>query len=411
MRKDLISAVAVLALASCSNDSLVTDSPANTEAPIAFTVGQRNITRAANDLNENGYNDFGVFAYKVKSGEGVTPEQVMGNYKVAYTAANGETAASWDYVGKVNGQVTRYWDYSTAVTNFYAYAPYAAGTKLENNKIVVTSTAGYEATNDVIYAGTSVAKESGYGKKVLLQFKHVGAKVNVAFRENVPGYKVQLINVSTDDKSGIQLTPAIKTTSEGVDSYTSEDAKYNTTSKVTIDYSTLTSISTSTSTEGATTATTNLQFAIPSTTADGLVVYPTGENVTPQYNVLPEVPTNGTANYAVSPTTYYAVVQPTNPTTGFTLHISYKLIAEDNGEEIIVRDARAFIPASAVAWESNKAYTYNFTISNSSTGNTGGNVDTTSPDPTVGGLSPIVFDTPTITDYDSATISPSDTEI
>ena len=60
MKKVLFSAAAALALASCSNDSLVSDSPANNEAPIAFNVGQKNITRS-DQLEDNGYNDFGVW--------------------------------------------------------------------------------------------------------------------------------------------------------------------------------------------------------------------------------------------------------------------------------------------------------------------------------------------------------------
>lgn len=384
MKKILTCAVSALALASCSSDSLVSDSPVNNEAPIAFNVGQKNITRTTN-LEDAGYNDFGVFAYKVKIGEGATPELVMGNYKVAYTAAAGETPASWDYVGKVEGQVTRYWDYSTESTNFYAYAPYVSGTKFDATKktITVSSTAGYKANKDVIYAGKSVEKNNGYGKKVPLQFKHIGAKVNIAFRENVPGYKVQLIDVTTTENSGIQLTPAIRTGESSNYSYTK--GEYNEESNVTISYTkpgepTTNATAKKTSSE-------NLIFALPTNTE------------------LSE------SDYEVSTTTYYAVVQSDN-NPGFTLHVSYKLIAEDNKEEIIVRDARVFIPANMVKWESNKAYTYNFTISTSSTGNTGGTVDVSKPDvPTDPALNPIVFDTPTIVDYEAATLDPSDTQI
>ena len=98
----------------------------------------------------------------------------------------------------------------------------------------------------------------------------------------------------------------------------------------------------------------------------------------------------------------HAVVQSDN-NPGFTLHVSYKLIAEDNNEEIIVRDARVLIPANMVKWESNKAYTYNFTITTTGTGNTDGTVDVDSPIvPTDKALNPIVFDNPTISDYEAA---------
>ena len=376
MRKDFICAVAVLALASCSSDSMVGDSPVNNEAPIAFTVGQRNITRAetGDPLESKGYNDFGVWAYKVKSGETPASALVMGNYKVAYQAASGENPAAWNYAGVLVGQSLRYWDYSYDQTDFYAYAPYNADATISDKKITVSSTAGYEKTNDVIYAGTTVEK-ANYNNKVALQFKHIGAKVNVAFRENVAGYKVELIKVSTDN--GIELTPAIYDEGAATDKYTK--GSYSTTSSVVINYTTPTAPTTSataTATSGD-----NLKFALPTTTE------------------LSE------SDYVVSPTTYYAVVQPES-TTGFTLHISYKLIAEDNGEEITVKDARVFIPANQVKWESNKAYTYNFTITTSSTGSTGGTVDVDSPVvPTDKALLPIVFDEPTIVDYEAATPS------
>ncbi|SDQ10843.1 Fimbrillin-like [Prevotella sp. khp1] len=356
MRKILTYSVSALALASCSSDSLVSDSQVNNEAPIAFNVGQRNITRAVDDsknLEKNGYFDFGVFAYKVKSGEGATPELVMGNYKVAYTAAAGETPASWDYVGKVDGQVTRYWDYSTAVTNFYAYAPYVSGTKFDatNKTITVSSTAGYEAKNDVIYAGKSVEKDNGYGKNVPLTFKHVGAKVNIAFRENIDGYKVQLLNVETG--KGVVLKPT---------------GTYNATASVTINYGNPDEPTVNTSTAGS--SSDDLEFDIFS-------------------GNLPE---GADATYKASSTTYYAVIQPEKATNTFTLHVSYKLIADDNKEEIVVNDAIVTIPANQLEWKSNTAYTYNFTITDTA-------------------LSPIVFDTPTIVDYEAATLDPSDTQI
>ncbi|WP_198021245.1 fimbrillin family protein [Prevotella sp. RM4] len=379
MRKILTYAVSALALASCSSDSLVSDSPVNNEAPIAFNVGQKNITRTTN-LEDAGYNDFGVWAYKVKNGEPSFSALVMGNYKVAHTAAAGETPASWDYVGKVDGQVTRYWDYSTDSTNFYAYAPYASATEFNatNKTITVSSTAGYDAKNDVIYAGKSVDKENGYGKNVPLQFKHIGAKVNIAFRENVAGYKVQLIDVkdNTEAGKGIQLTPAVNDDTKTALDEKYTKGEYNEKSNVTISYTKPDAPTTNATAKK--TSNVNLIFALPTKTE------------------LSE------SDYEVSTTTYYAVVQSDN-NPGFTLHVSYKLIAEDNNEEIIVRDARVFIPANMVKWESNKAYTYNFTITTTGTGNTDGTVDVDSPIvPTDKALNPIVFDNPTISDYEAA---------
>lgn len=405
MRKILTYAVSALALASCSSDSLVSDSPANTQAPIAFNVGQKNITRVVDDsknLEKNGHYNFGVWAYKVN---GSTRQNVMANYLVGYNGTNGYPkdgvpASTWYYDG-LNSQILRYWDYSYPTTNFYAYAPYDANASFteENNTITVAATAGYKKTNDVIFAGKSVAK-AAYGKLVPLQFKHIGAKVNIAFRESVSGYKVQLINLKDDSEEGkgIQATPAVFDSSKSTpdDQYTK--GEYNEKANVTIDYTDLDNLITNAT--PTKTSDVNLNFDIPTEVSDnGLVSY-TNTKTNKTYNVLRE----GTdAKYVVSPTTYYAVVQSDN-NPGFTLHVSYKLIAEDNGEEIIVRDARVFIPANMVKWESNMAYTYNFTITTSSTGNTTGTVVEDSPVvPTDKALNPIVFDNPTISDYDNAT--------
>ena len=63
MKKTVFLAAAAVALASCSSDELVNNSAVN-EAPIAFNVGQKNITRGdavtPSKLEDAGYYDFGV---------------------------------------------------------------------------------------------------------------------------------------------------------------------------------------------------------------------------------------------------------------------------------------------------------------------------------------------------------------
>lgn len=396
--------VAVLALTSCSSDSLVGESPVNNEAPIAFTVSQRNTTRddasatTGDPLQSKGYTDFGVWAYKYKETSTTAGNAVMNNYKVEYTANSGKET-DWNYVG-VDNQIERYWDLSYNNTKFFAYAPFVATNATdkvtfdESTKTITVPASVNKAgiSKDFIYASTTEANSTH--DKVKLQFKHLGAKVNIAFRENVNGYKVELIDVKsgTEGESGIQLTPTVYDENAQT-KYTK--GNYTTGSGATIKFGE--TVEVTPVTVGATTSSDNLVFDVPT---DGLTAYP--ENTT-TYKVLPEVPTSGDAKYAVSPTTYFVVAQPSNTTTGFTIHVSYKLIAEDNGEEITVRDARVFIPADQVKWESNKAYTYNFTITTASTGSTDGTVDVTSPDvPTDKALLPIVFDQPTIVDYENA---------
>lgn len=457
MKKILTYAVSALALASCSSDSLVSDSPANTQAPIAFNAGQKNITRVVDDsknLEKNGHYNFGVWAYKYKTADTTTGDVVMSNYLVGYsdgvskgyakgssstwsndegvTEDHGDHMSPWfyeklgnteytydkdagfykasqtDFMSVNANQYMRYWDLAYNNTKFFAYAPYCNKTNSQTNVNYVTfsgekitvakeaNKAGYDkpAVNDFIYAGAQATNADQ--NDVKLTFKHLGAIVKVAFRESVPGYKVQLIDVkdATESGKGIQATPATSASATTA-------ATYYTECGVTIDYSNnkIATPSVSVVTTDVTTSPDNLKFTVPTSVSEhGLVAYP---ETNPTYNVLPEA----TGVYAKSPTTYYAVVQKrenVTPTTGFTFHVSYKLIAEDNGEVVTVRDARVFVPADQVCWESNTSYTYNFTISKVSTGTTDPNetIDLTNPTvPTDYSVCPIVFDGATIENY------------
>lgn len=442
MRKDLMTLVAVLALTSCSSDSLVGESPVNNEAPIAFTVSQRNTTRAQN-LEDAGHYNFGVWAYKTRTTGEPTSQLVMENYLVGYSNGTDkgyykEGASTWDgsagslddhkspwfyeklgnaeytydgsdgfykksqtaFMSANANQYLRYWDLAYTNTNFYAYAPYSStgvsfnGTTLTVDKAANTSGYNNPGEHDFIYAGAQATNANK--QDVKLAFKHLGALVKVAFRENVPGYKVQLIDV-TDNGSGIQATPAASSDATSAATYYTESA-------ATIDFSNLSNIQVTPVTTGVTPVSDNLKFAIPATTENGLVTYKKDNNST-EYKVLPET----ASTYATSPDTYYAVVQP-GGNSGFTFHVSYKLIAEDNGETIIVRDARVFVSADQMKWASNTAYTYNFTISTSSTGSTDPDVTPDLNEPKVPdnkALCPIVFDGATIGDYTPASTSES----
>ena len=300
-------------------------------------------------------------------------------------------------------QYLRYWDLAYTNTNFYAYAPYkSSGVSFENGIITVAkeaNVAGYDdpANHDFIYAGAQALNKNQYD--VTLPFKHLGALVKVAFRESVPGYKVQLIDVkdATEAGKGIQATPATSASATTAATYYRECG-------VTIDYSNnkIATPSVSVVTTDVTASSDNLKFNVPTS---GLDSYTAKDANSTEYNVLPE------SDYATSSTTYYAVVQKrenVTPSTGFTFHVSYKLIAEDNGEVITVRDARVFVSADQVCWESNTSYTYNFTISKVSTGTTDPNetIDLSNPTvPTDYSVCPIVFDGATIEEYKSNTPS------
>ena len=456
MKKQVLFALATMVLASCSSDSLVNNSSSGGgEAPIAFSVEKKNITRATQDLEATGHYNFGVWAYKYK--EGLTTQQVMGNYLVGYSYSDDtkniklgydhtgcttwaatigdqdDHTSPWfyeklgtseytyagtdgyytkndaNYTSANTNQYLRYWDLAYTNTNFYAYAPYRkAGVSFDGNKTITVEhsaqTAGYDdpSLQEFMYAGAQATNADL--KDVKLQFKHLGAQVNLRFYESVRGYRVEIIDVTTDG-TGIQATPATATeVANGAN--TTETTTYYTTCGATIDYSNVTSPKAEVNYTDAKTTHDNLKFAIPDKDKkNGLKEITSKRNV--KYNVIPEAVSEGaTQTYAVSPTVYYPVAQPEDSEVGFTFHVSYKLIADDNGEEITVKDARVYVPAKSgsdfiAAWQPNTKYTYTFKITESSTGSTSPDDPTiTDPKvPTTPQVYPIVFDGATIEDY------------
>lgn len=407
MRKILTYAVSALALASCSSDSLVSDSPANTQAPIAFNAGQKNITRAldSDQLELNGYTSFGVWAYKYKTGE--DPALVMGNYQVGCAgydgfAKEGVDKGKWFYegLGSSKNQVLHYWDMSYDNTNFFAYAPYSNDTEVkcdEKNKTLTfpASINSDKVNTDYIYAGAKMDNEDH--ADVPLKFKHLGAKVILKFYEDIPGYTVKLIDVKepkdATDKTGkgIQLTPA---TFDDTKDPKYSPADYYTAYDAVIDFSNMSEITISDiddNAESTTKTKNNLIFELPD-----------GSKVVPEVAKKPE-----DQNYLV-PATYYAVAQPSSSKTGFTLHVSYELTAADNSETITIRDARVYIPAkddqdkNIAVWQANTQYTYTFKITTNTNGSTSSDPDITNPSiPDKTGLHPIVFEDVTIVDYET----------
>ena len=452
MIKKLVSLTAIAAtLASCSSDELV-NKPTNEGAPIAFSVEKKNITRATTvkNLEETGHYNFGVWAYKY--GTGLTTQQVMGNYLVGYSngsnvgydktnsttwasdagtdtdhkspwfyeylgnteykntdAAKGYTTSQADFMSANANQYLRYWDLAYTNTDFYAYAPYrAAGVSFDETTKTLTvangaQVAGYDdpSLQEFMYAGATATNADL--KDVKLQFKHLGAQVSLRFYENVRGYKIQIIDVTTDG-TGIQATPATKTESGTTVTYNKSD--YYTNCGASINFAAVANPTYSIDHTGAATTDENLKFTIPGT-GNGLTTYDAVGGKS--YNVIPEDIENPTTqSYAYSPTTYYPVAQPTNSEVGFTFHVSYKLIAEDNGEEITVHNARVYVPAKngsefIAAWQPNTKYTYTFKITKDSKGTTDPDdttIDITKPDvPATPTVYPIVFDGATVEDY------------
>lgn len=448
MKKYLFFAASLALLASCASDELVDTSVPGAagvnQSPITFVTSQKNSTRAQK-LNEAGHYNFGVFAYKSTDKE----NNVMANYLVGYydeSNAYQKAGTTWgdgaglvdgksywmyegmgyaeyngtyagkaittEYKSNVPNQYLKYWDNSADYTCFYAYAPYinngfmptatyvdgtAVGSSSDTYVLTIpngTLKAGYDDPSlaEYMYASAKIAK-ANYGHDVALQFKRLNAKVNIKFWEDVPGYKVRILDLSSS-ASGVQAAASIKDDESGRYGY--KGGKYYTSNGAKIQF--------------------HLMDATPSDNAtvlqyDGTIA----TNTTPLVFKSPTDAQIGETRYTASPsaTSYYAIpkgqgalVSGTEDTdiaiTGFTFHVTYELTAEDSGERIVVKNATAHVPFTYCNWVQNTHYTYIFKITANTNGSTEPNpdIDPTDPEvPTVEALYPIVFDNCTVEEW------------
>lgn len=430
--------IAATLLAGCSTDEIVDNGgKENREVAMSFNVSQKNMTKAS--LESTGHYNFGIWAYKNTD----VTNAIMANYLVGYmdgtnkkgykmdgavqttlndsywayeklgtsqyTLATNEpgdfyyTTSDNNYLSNNADQWLKYWDYSSANTEFFAYAPYVksatAPVEFNNSTKVMTFPdntiiAGYDNLSlyEYMYAYTNVSK-ANYNNDVPLSFKRMTSKVNIKFWEDIDGYTVEIVDLkgnTSNSVTGVQATPATATTSGSTTTYVRSSDFYEK-AKATVNFS---STSASLTVTGTTKQTDNLEFMIPEFAASA-----------PR--------TIGTSSTAAtpSPTTYYGIPLGTGNNTGFTFHVSYLLTAEDTDEKIYVNNATVHVPASYVQWKSNTHYTYIFKITKSSSGSTDGGAtqDYNDPSPsTADALFPIIFDNCVVEDWQT---SDSDHEI
>ena len=461
MKKVLILACA--ALTACTNDIDLGPNKEQVETlsnAIGFQMAKKNMTttKAAQTLQSQGHYNFGVWGYKNTD----TDHAIMANYLVGYKDENGKNGYNMstanqttlgDADGVANGksmwayelmgsnqyshvsngsgehyyldtqnayksnlteQFLRYWDLSSARTTFYAYAPYVNKTETStevtfNNGTTKTMTfpngsivmgKDQPADQEFMYAVTKVEKND-YKKDVKLEFHRMGARIQIKFWEDIPGYTVKMKNLSTNSVTspstlteGIYAKPAIAPTTPGGNRYT--EGRYLTKT-------------------GA-----DIVFNNDETTAAAPTATVTFKGVTniAQSCLTFDIPTEqlgesrNTAKH--SATKYYMIPRGAGfspaigddddlKKTGFIFHVSYELTNNQTGETIIVTDAKVFVPADQCNWLSNKSYTYVFKITKNSNGTT----DKKDPDPendltvdTDKALYPIVFDGCTVVDYE-----------
>lgn len=452
MKKFVYLAVGVALMASCSSDFDLSEGGGNAGGSdvIGFQMRTGNTSRATTGLQSAGHYNFGVFGYK--KNDKVNP--IMGNYLVGYLDAKGyqprtgstvgdqpgvaDGTSYWMYekmgYGQFNGtyagetvnpntpyasnnegQYLRYWDKSADHTCFYAYAPYvntgATGKTVtyvdgtpkgsSDDTYVLTIPNGTikhgfddPSTYEFMYASAKVLV-GDYGHDVSLKFNRLNAKVNIKFWEDIEGYSVRLIDLTS--AYGVAATPSIKEAGQG--SYGYKLGKIYTKNGVKIKFNADAEFQSLKQYAGETTSA-PLDFKTPTASL-------IGENrvmATPSPSTYYAIPKGSGANVLADGELNYSASGSAPATelaqTGLTFHVSYELIST-TGEKITVTDATVHVPKDYCNWEANKHYTYIFRITKNSNGSTG----TTTPDPTdpevptVNALYPIVFDNCVVEDW------------
>ena len=445
MKKYFIFATALAALASCSSDDFVGESPngvnGQIDGAISFNMGTTAVTRAdktgagaAEDLN----NTFYVWGIKNEggtTGNGIsaasTGNLVYNNYVVKWTDNSAMTSTSntegWEYVGYTlsekeiacitpNGststatpQTIKYWDYGAYDYTFYAFSANPDDLATTDPNVTVEKTLevtspstvydkGYTVTlsadanldklffservNILASANTERTSDNTYGGNVTFRFHNGSSKVRVAMYETIPGYSVT-INQFLVDNDGT-------------------DPEFD-------------------DMENAVTANfaANLQNSKKGDAGTLTVTYNSEEDATQNWPILSFTPTSGknkvlnlgtqlaanvklgttaaTATYdtadgsdADSEPDYTSVFPNEANTQNLKLKVNYTLTATNaaenaptTGETIKIEGATAEIPAAYLKWKPGFAYTYIFKISDNTNGSSGQGVV---------GLYPITFD-------------------
>ena len=398
-------ATAIVALASCTNDTLVNDvtTPKTTgeDGAIAFSTVYKGMTRADHigaDAAAKLGNNFVVEGIKTV---GSSKVEVFDNYNVNWTENTADktlsNTANWEYVGYTPAtgselpsgatQSIKYWDYAASQYDFWAYSlggGSATVSTLAHNAPLTT--AAYTFTgrasdlakvyiSDLVTAyNPTVTGKPAFQQEVNLTFRALVAKIRIGLYETIPGYSVKNVQFYPSAAGTAVLYAASATLpSSGectvyfptVGSANVDNADYN---KAHISFA------------AAGTKAANQTYGTLSYGAKELHEK-TGTEFLTRSSAQPTwaVETGKTAGA-------YSIVLPNEAGSVLTLKVDYTLESTDgSGEEITVHGATALVPAQYTQWKSNYAYTYVFKISD----NTNGKTDVTNgPE----GLYPITFD-------------------
>lgn len=423
MKKILFcSALAAVALASCSSDDFMGDTPGSTptsaNSAIKFDGNAGKISRATSNTatTTQGKLDYQFKIYGVKSGADSKYSDVFKNYSIWYnTNHTTSNTNNWEYVGSgtittgetngttinlgTNSQTIKYWDYASDNYHFVAGSPISAfeytlddngniksatvsglGGHIKANK--KTAGTGYASEPSPVYIAEPVIVSSAdYKKPVQFNFVRQQTKVRVGIYETIPGYSITSINFYEYADGATGLTASndhnIILTSE-TDKYFSGSTNIDTKGKGTLTYDWPNKKYTFTYDNEGLTESKNWYGGELANGVKAKVSNHT--NIDELYGTDTDMESTG-----------YFTVLPTpsaTPAKPILIKCDYILTADDNsGETIKVTGATAAIPEAYSKWNTNTLYTYIFKISDNTNGYTG-----STNDPDHVGLYPITFD-------------------
>ena len=413
MKKYIFLAASALALASCSSDDFLGDTPGSTptsaNSAINFGGDAGKITRATANTGTAAEMLDGQFRiYGVKKISETQIVSVFNEYSV-WDVANKNTTTSntdgWEYVGAkgtsnlgkggislTQDQTIKYWDYSASEYHFVAGSPisnfkYTLFPGKDIESATIKGLAGHITPNNsetaltthpVYIADPKVVKQTDYKNAVQFSFKRQQAMVRVGFYETIPGYSITKINFydaagNVSDVNNIILTSG--TADYFVGGSNVEGTIYYKWSETTPSYTYAYSKTGLTKSKNWYAG----KMGTLATTSAGTKIK-LGDGT--------EMELLWGTDKDMSPNGYFTVI-PTPSTTSaapILIKCDYELSSDDgSGETIKVTGATAAIPEAFSKWEANTRYTYLFKISDNTNGYTGNN-------PNKAGLYPITFD-------------------
>lgn len=408
-QKFFLAAMALVALASCSDENFVGDNSPNggENGAIAFTSSTNATTRAdkvgadAAALLGNNFVVYGAKSTATTTAGNFAANKVFDHYNVNFTTNTAGSTASntsdWEYVSQtkhahatITAQTIKYWDLSTAEYDFLAYS---TGTATElssgdpaSGKLVVSAiTPSTLTTSAYTVQGATAADlakfyvadiktvlKANYKNEVTFNFRSLSSKVRIGLYETVPGYSVKDVKFYSADATVGDGTPYIY---GGATAF--NDKGTYTVSYPTIGYA---------NHENSDYNKAHVSFAPAS---EGQNALKTFEALTPKVDLTNDAASGdylGRTAPAASLTPYLTVL-PNESGVILNMKCDYTLVATDGcAEEIKVTGANAQVPSIYAKWLPNYAYTYIFKISDKTNGSTG------TPGTDAAGLYPITFD-------------------